>query len=85
MHEYIKIIVGIASGLFFTYIFSRAIEYIVLRYFSSIDERFGESLKERKELFQRMNKAESTIAEIQARCEEREKWDGKNRRRKRLD
>lgn len=73
MHEYIKIIVGVTSGLFFTYLFSRALEYIINRYFSSIDERFTANTLEHKEIYARMNEAEKKIGMIEARCDEREK------------
>ena len=73
MEEYIKIIVGVASGLFFTYLFSRTLEYIVNRYFSSIDERFESNTIEHKEFYNRIGEAEKKIGIIETRCDEREK------------
>lgn len=73
MHEYIKIIVGVTSGLFFTYLFSRALEYIVNRYFASIDERFSANTTDHKDTYGRLNAIESRLAAIEARCDEREK------------
>lgn len=78
--EYIKISVGVASGLLCTYIFSRALNYMVGRYFASIDERFeiNEGKFEKndethKEIFHRLNCAEKNIGIINIRCEERDK------------